>query len=146
MFLALRHQLNVPRRPTEFAEQIAVRRQSVFEAIQNGRLPVYDKKGKRLRPGETDPRKFLKLDEARTAWRTSRMRLLLGDDETLLSQHIVRERPGRFAKAAACARPGRAHRSPGVRRSACDRRRENRKVQTVLAKFAKSDEQVTFRH
>jgi hypothetical protein len=51
--------------PTKFAEQIAVRRQSVFEAIQNGRLPVYDKTGKRLHPGETEPRKFLKLEEAR---------------------------------------------------------------------------------
>jgi hypothetical protein len=29
--------------PTEFAEQIAVRRQAVFAAIKNGRLPVYDK-------------------------------------------------------------------------------------------------------
>jgi len=65
--------------PAEFARTVGVSKPAVTKAIKAGRIPVYDETGARC-PADYAGRKFIDLEEGRTAFRLSRSRV---DDRML---------------------------------------------------------------
>jgi hypothetical protein len=72
--------------PAQFAVLIGVRRPSVFEAIQKGRVPIYDAAGQKVSPANAGRYKFVKFEEARAAWTASRERIRMVDHEAFAAR------------------------------------------------------------
>jgi hypothetical protein len=77
--------------PAQFAVLIGVRRPSVFEAIQKGRVPIYDAAGQKVSPANAGRYKFVKFEEARAAWTASRERIRIVDHEAFAARRAARE-------------------------------------------------------
>lgn len=65
--------------PRAFAQTVGVTRQAVEKAISRGRIPIYDESGARV-PATYKGRKFVREEEARSAFKLSRARI---DDAVL---------------------------------------------------------------